>query len=362
MIDDDDFPLFLAFPELKNKLPREKLIQKTPIQKLENLEAKIGASNIWIKRDDQTTNVYGGNKPRKLEFIFADAIRKKKSNMITMGGIGSNHALATAIFCQKFKIKPILVLFHQPVTDDVKKKLLLYLYYGAEIVYNKSEVISVLSYFIKQHLIRKNTYFLFAGGTTSESTWGHINAAFELKQQIEAGDLEEPDVLFVTSGTAGTVAGLEAGLRLAGLKTKIIAVTVVPSLTYINAFFSCERLIKRIVNTAIKYVKKQVPRMKNFKYISNFEVNTDYFGGKYGKVTEAGLNALNLVKETENIQLDTTYTGKTFAALLDHVKKHPKDKILFWNTYNSVKLPDVEGKVDYKDLPNKLHEIYEKKE
>ncbi|NHI93307.1 MAG: pyridoxal-phosphate dependent enzyme [Candidatus Lokiarchaeota archaeon] len=360
MIDDDNFPLFIEFPELKDILPREKLIQKTPVQKMENLEAKIGAKYIWIKRDDKTTEIYGGNKPRKLEFIYADCLKKGKSKIMTMGGIGSNHCLATAIFCQQFNLKPILVLFHQPVTDDVKKKLLLYRYYGAEIVYNKSEVLSVLSYFTKQRLTRKDTYFLFAGGTTSESTWGHINAACELKEQIEAGDLVEPDLLFVTAGTTGTIAGLEAGLRLLDLKTKIIAVTVVPSITYINALFSCERLVKRIVNEAVKFVKKHVTKMKNFKYNPNFEVNTNYFGGKYGKVTDAGLNAINIVKETENIQLDTTYTGKTFAALLDHVKTHPDDKILFWNTYNSVELPDVEDKVNYKDLPKKLHEIYEK--
>ena len=71
MIDDDKFPLFVEFPELKDLLPREKLIQKTPVQKMENLEAKVGAKCIWIKRDDQTTKLYGGNKPRKLEFIYA---------------------------------------------------------------------------------------------------------------------------------------------------------------------------------------------------------------------------------------------------------------------------------------------------
>ena len=356
----DDFPLFREFPELEDILAREKLIKKTPIQKMKKLEDRIGASNIWIKRDDQTTELYGGNKPRKLEFIYADCLKKEKSKIITMGGIGSNHCLATAIFSKQFELKTILVLFHQPITDDVKKKLLLYHYYGAEIVYNKSEIISVLSYFTKQRLTRKDTYFLFAGGTTSKSTWGHINAAYELKEQIDAGELEEPDFLYVTAGTAGTIAGLEAGLRLMGLKTKIIGVTVVPSITYINALFSCERLIKSIVKKAIKFIKMHVPRMKKFEYVPNFGINTNYFGGKYGEVTEAGLNAINIVKETENIQLDTTYTGKTFAALLDHLKANPEDKILFWNTYNSIKLPDVKDKVDYKELPEKLHEIYER--
>ncbi len=360
MTENDDYPLFIEYPELKEKLPRKKLIRKTPVEKLEKLGAEIGLKNIWIKRDDLTTEAYGGNKPRKLEFVYAEAINKGKTEIVTPGGIGSNHALATCIFCKQFNLKPVLTLFHQPVTEDVKKKLLYYLYYGAEILYTKSQVGGLLNYMIKQKLKRKNAYFLYAGGTTPFTNFGHVNAAFELKEQIQNNEMEEPDTIFVTIGSVGTMAGLEAGLRLSGLKTKLIGITVVPSIAFILYLLSAKRAVKTQANKTIKIVKKHVPKMRNFIYSPNFLVNADYYGGEYGGVTDKGLEAIKILKETENIQLETTYTGKTFAALLDYAKKNPDEKILFWNTYNSIELPDIKDKVNYKDLPSDLHYIYEK--
>ncbi len=46
---------------------------------------------------------------------------------------------------------------------------------------------------------------------------------------------------------------------------------------------------------------------------------------------------------TEGIELEATYTGKTFAALLGELKKNKKGPVLFWNTFNSreLKLKEV---------------------
>ena len=55
-----------------------------------NLSKKY-SYNIWVKRDDNTGLAFGGNKTRKLEYIFYDAIKKKADCMITSGAIQSNH-------------------------------------------------------------------------------------------------------------------------------------------------------------------------------------------------------------------------------------------------------------------------------
>lgn len=65
-------PLFTRYPELAEKLPRYPLgSYPTPVQRLSHL----GHDNLWIKRDDLTSDVYGGNKVRKLEFTIAEQIR-----------------------------------------------------------------------------------------------------------------------------------------------------------------------------------------------------------------------------------------------------------------------------------------------
>jgi 1-aminocyclopropane-1-carboxylate deaminase/D-cysteine desulfhydrase-like pyridoxal-dependent ACC family enzyme len=46
-----------------------------------------------------------------------------------------------------------------------------------------------------------------------------------------------------------------------------------------------------------------------------------YVGADYGVPTEAGLEALNLLAQTEGILLDPVYTAKAMAGLIDHVRQ-----------------------------------------
>ena len=98
--------LFEVFPEMQKRFPWTPLVNApTPVERLESLSSRVG-KDIWIKRDDKTSPIYGGNKPRKLEFILADASASGRKELVTGGGLGSNHALATAIFGQSqgFKV------------------------------------------------------------------------------------------------------------------------------------------------------------------------------------------------------------------------------------------------------------------
>ena len=98
----EEIALYRKFPKLKD-LPRIELIDApTPIQKMENASNSLRGCDIWIKRDDLCNPKYGGNKPRKYEFVLADAIKQGKKNIVTIGGIGSNHVLADAIYSKDF--------------------------------------------------------------------------------------------------------------------------------------------------------------------------------------------------------------------------------------------------------------------
>ena len=45
----------------------------TPLQRMPNLSRVLGGPSLFVKRDDMTDLAFGGNKARKLEFLFADA-------------------------------------------------------------------------------------------------------------------------------------------------------------------------------------------------------------------------------------------------------------------------------------------------
>jgi D-cysteine desulfhydrase len=210
---------------------------------------------------------------------------------------------------------------------------------------------------------------MFPGGSplfgigSSLGTIGFINAVFELKEQIDNNTILEPDAIFVAGGTVGTSAGLVAGCKLLGLKTKVHVVMVANNIT------SNPSAVKRNANKAIKYLRKKDKSIPNMKVSEeDFIFVRGYLGSTYGAKTIRGQNAIDKVKNLEGhkreFKLETTYTGKAMAAMLDYLKQEENKKktVLFWNTYNSNDLDKYLKDVDfnYKKLPKKFHKFYEK--
>ena len=363
--------LFEIYPNLKDKVPWIPLLSNipTPVDRLEKLEACFQNNNtkIFIKRDDKNHNVYGGNKLRKFEFIFAHARKKKRKGIVTIGGTGTNHGLACAIIARELGMRCDLFLFPQPLTWHVQRSLILYNHFGAKLHLSKNFftlALKVLGHQIShpKHYIMLPGGSLLVGIGSPVGTLGFINAAFELKTQINKGILPEPDVIFVAGGSGGTAAGLIVGCKLAGLQTrvKIIAVSmdwvINPSTVTKNA------------NSAIKYLRKRdkiIPEIKIKE--DDFEVINEYLGSDYGIKTIRGQQAIDKVMETEGRQrkfkLETTYTGKAMAAMLDYISSNNDEVVLFWNTYNSNDLDHIlrTSGFNYHDLPKKFHQFYEEK-
>lgn len=337
--------LFEKYPNLEGNIPWIKLVpSQTPVRKLNKIEEKFGVNSVWVKCDDVSSPLYGGNKSRKMEFIYADALNQNYKKVLTVGAIGSNQCVANAIFCKEFGLKPIAVMIDQPVTSFVRNNLLLDAYYQNEIYYSKDTPRS------------DDIYYMAPGGSTPLGTLGYIDAAFELKEQVDLGWIPEPDYIFVPTASSGTAAGLTVGVKLAGLKTHIHAVQV--------GFSSMSniRVIRKLSNKTKKYVTQYditIPEI-TFEHLHYTE---EYYGGEYGLPTKKCVEAIKLLNLEEGISLEPTYSGKTFAALLDFIRKNKldvKDKtIVFWNTFNSRDFSDIIVKVDYHDLPEELYWVFE---
>ena len=304
--------LFKAYPELEAKLPWLKLgCLPTPVQQISG----VGFPDVWIKRDDLSAKAYGGNKVRKLEFVLAQVNQQRKAHVITFGGIGTNHGLATAIYANQLSLRCTLVLFPQPVTSLVKQNLRLFKYYGARLVYRSSVVKAVLTYYLTQRLRYPGAYFLFAGGSNAVGTLGFVSAAFELQAQIEAGDMPKPSVIICPVGSNGTLAGLTLGAHLAGLDCTIIGVRV--SFSHCGPLQSCTpATVRKLMQQTYNLLQKRMPGLaSNALPLPNMW--NDYVGNGYGCPTVAGQQAYRLLKDKQQIVLDPTYTAKTFAAVLD---------------------------------------------
>jgi len=77
-----------------------------------------------------------------------------------------------------------------------------------------------------------------------------------------------------------------------------------------------------------------------------FRVDGRYLGRGYGYVTPEGREALALWHEHADHELDTTYSAKAAAALVDMMRRperHPdvREPVLLWSTKSSVPPPAV---------------------
>jgi D-cysteine desulfhydrase len=365
--------LFKRYPNLKEKIPWIPLLTNvpTPVERLTKLEKYINLKDgkIYIKRDDNNHHIYGGNKLRKFEFIFGKTIKKKKKAILTYGGIGTNHGLACLVTCNIINppLKCDLFFFIQPLTWHVQRSLLLYNYFGAKLHYGKKDIgtfIKALFFWIfhrKYDFILPGGSPLFGRGTPLGIV-GFIEAIFELNDQIKKGQIPEPDIIFVAASTTGTAAGLVAGCKLLGLKTKVYSVAV-----YKNFLANASNIVRN-ANKGLKYLYKKDKSFPKFKISKDdFELIKGYLGSEYGIKTIRSQKAVDIVYELEGkergFNLETTYTGKAMAGMFDFLEKEEnKNKIvLFWNTYNSNDLDNYikETQFDYKKLPKKFHKFFD---
>src|SRR6202161_704748 len=97
--------------KLLSRLPRLRVAHpNTPLEPRENLSKQLGGPRLWIKRDDCTGLSTGGNKTRKLEFLFGEALAKGADTVITQGATQSNHARQTAAGAAKLGLGCHLLL------------------------------------------------------------------------------------------------------------------------------------------------------------------------------------------------------------------------------------------------------------
>ncbi|MBN1496336.1 MAG: pyridoxal-phosphate dependent enzyme [Spirochaetes bacterium] len=348
--------LFERFPELEGAIARVALGEfPTPVHRLNNL----GHGSLWIKRDDLSSPVYGGNKVRKLEFILGDVMRSGKREVVTIGGIGTNHGLATAIYCRGLGLDATLIVFDQPVTRHVRQNLLLFHRYGARLVYAKDMIGAGAKFYTLERLKRPNAYFLYAGGSSPVGALGFVSAAFELKKQIEEGLLPAPRYVVCPLGSSGTMAGLSLGLLLAGIPAEVIGV-VVTRARLGPLQIATAGSVRALMRDTLRLLRRATAAVPDVA-IGEQRVVHDYFGGAYGLPTPAGREALRVFGEKEGIRLEPTYTAKACAFLLDFIREPSRanETVLYWHTYNSADLTGDAAAVDYRDLPPRFHRFFE---
>ena len=286
-----------------------------------------GAASLWVKRDDLTSPLYGGNKVRKLEYLLADARARGQKRLVTIGAVGSHHVLSTAVFGAREGFAVEAALVRQPRTDHAVEVLRAGLGQGLQAIAAGGYAGVVFS--VLPRVLSRDAYFVTVGGSSALGSMGYVDAARELAAQVRAGEMPEPDVVVVALGSGGTVAGLAAGLELEGLKSKVVGVTVAEPPWFVawRAHALARACLRRAGGVA-----------RSGWLGARLAVDGRWLGRGYGHATEAGEQATE-VAAREGLVLDPTYTAKTFAAALAQAEARSgassPQTILYWHTLSS---------------------------
>ncbi len=352
---DTDY-LSARFPDAGKSLKRE-LFANLPTPASDVLiDHASGQRTISIKHDNLTGDLYGGNKVRKLEYLLKPACEKHCKRIATFGSAGSNHALATALYSRKLGFPCTCFLSHQAKTPMAPATLNMHIRNGTELVrYGGSYAKRIAT--LRENLWGKNAWILPMGGSSWLGAVGFVNAGLELADQVAQGTVSAPDRLYVATGTMGTAAGLAIGLALADLPTEVQAVRVS------DPWLMNHEALHRLIGKTALMLRRLDPNIPaDLASRVQIVVRDHYFAGGYAETNEATDAAVRFANDSLDIKLETTYTGKAMAALLDDLDDASlADKnFLFWNTYSSAELPVPDDKpLDEAALPEEFIRYFE---
>jgi D-cysteine desulfhydrase len=326
------------------------------VKRLARLSETLGRDDVWLKNDGVFGTIYGGNKPRKLQFVLADAQRRRCRTVLTTGTIGTNHGLATALYAKELGLQTGLLLTYEEPSEETVKNLLRMAATGAHIHYTRSYPLTaaVAPYFVASYWLRDQhkPYLLGPGGSSVLASLGYADAAFELAEQVHAGEVPEPAWIVIPLGTGGTVAGLLAGLRLAGLDTRILAITATRAPT------TWRLAVIRLARAVLHRIGKESGERETSRLrLEGLTIDRRWVGPGLGQASAQGDDAAAMLEDLEGLHLDPVYTAKSMAALIGRVKAGGlRGPVLFWQTYNAIPQPEPEASV-VDHIPDSLRRI-----
>lgn len=294
----------------------------TPLQRAERLSEAAGVE-VLVKRDDLTGLGLGGNKVRKLEYLVADALAGGADTLVTGGGPQSNHAALTALAAARAGLACSLVFYGDPYPGGPEGNALLYGLTGAHVTHTgsaeRSSVDAGLAHVATAlEAAGRRPYVIPRGGATALGCAGYLRASLELAVQLR--DLRvAPTRLFVATGSCGTQAGLELGARWLQTSYQVVGVTVS------RPRQECLARVRELSAACADLVGLRSPPVDDALVLDG------HIGAGYGRPTDAGRAATELVARTEGLVLDPVFTAKAMAALLDLA--HDADgPVVFWHT------------------------------
>jgi 1-aminocyclopropane-1-carboxylate deaminase/D-cysteine desulfhydrase-like pyridoxal-dependent ACC family enzyme len=310
------------------KLPRVPLAHlPTPFEEVQRFAARLNGPRVYVKRDDCTGMVMGGNKTRHNEFLLGAALRQDADCLVWGAGVQSNNCRQTAAACNKLGLDCYLYLSRAAHNDDVQGNLLLDHLLGAHI----TVIDTPLGPDLDELLLARAEELRAAG--RRPFVWDRVTgrpiaavsyalALAEVLEQARALGVRPTQVYCAAAGATG--AGLAIGKAILGWSGRVRL------LSPIRWPWDTPRDLAEVGNATAALLG-----LPHRITAADIDIRDDYIGESYGVVTPGSREALALLARTEGVLLDPVYTGKAMAGLIDDARQGrlgPNDQVVFIHT------------------------------
>ena len=246
--------------------------------------------SISIKREDLLHPIISGNKFRKLKYNLKEAIKQKKSKLVTFGGAFSNHILAVAAAGKELGFETIGIIRGDELADKIlenptlfkaQKLGMKFKFVDRKMYRNKNEI----DFRRRLELEFQDFYLLPEGGTNELAIQGCEEILTDLDNAF--------DFICCPVGTGGTISGV----------------------------INCSKESQQVLGFPAlcgDFLKEDI---RKFATKSNWNLITDYDFGGYAKVSDELIRFMNDFYSKYNILLDPIYTGKMMFGVMDLIEK-----------------------------------------
>lgn len=297
----------------------------TPLEGLKNLSKSYNIKMLYMKRDDKSGLLFGGNKARKLDYYLFHALKEAANVLVTVGSIHSNHAALTVAAGNRFSLSTRLIIIGED-TGILDGNLLLDYFLGAEVNFVTAEKVKNKIDELIEDVLGEGLkpYFIPGGGHSIYGALAYVNCFRELRKQFEDSG-EKPGYLVTPVGTGSTLAGLIIGNKIFGWpELKIIGISVSRPRKL------CEEIIYDLIQECVQSFNLDINIEKQ-----DINVYDEFIRQGYGLAGQNVVETMKFLAKKEAIILDPVYTGKAFDGMLNLIKRNifkKEEPIIFLHT------------------------------
>lgn len=293
-----------------------KLKSRSDLERFYLPHANNNEVELFVKRDDLIDQFISGNKLRKLEGNLKAAKAAGVAQILTFGGAFSNHLLASAAAANALDI-PIIGKVRGEELNEKSNPILL-----------KCHQLGMALNFINRSNFKeskyqsgrsphqdKPTWFIPEGGANPEGVLGCTEI---YKEAVAQNHNLHFDAVFLAQGTTTTSLGILASIP------PTTQLFVVPVLKGFHSLHEMQALAKKA---------KQNPSTADLHLpFEQVQVLDTHHHGGYAQTNPELMDFIKTFNDTQQFQIEPTYTGKALLALNSQLPHLQAKSVLFIHT------------------------------